>query len=193
VTRFTVSAILLSLALPLMAAEEGLASWYAGKFQGRTTASGEVFDTNKLTAAHKTLPFGTLVRVTNLENERSVVVRINDRGPFVEGRVIDLSRAAADAIGMSGAGLASVRVEVVGEPGADQKLFTIQIGAYGKSENAERAARALREGGLEPVLVPTRRGIIRVQIQNVASASIPMIREKAAGAGFAEVLVFEQE
>ncbi len=100
-------------ALSLSAAEEGLASWYAGKFQGRRTASGEIFDTKLMTAAHKTLPFGTLVRVRNLDNGREVVVRINDRGPFVDGRVIDLSRAAAEAIGLIGPGTGQVRLEVV--------------------------------------------------------------------------------
>jgi rare lipoprotein A len=100
-------------ALVAFAAEEGLASWYAGKFQGRKTASGETFDTAEMTAAHKTLPFGTRVKVTNLENGRDVIVRINDRGPFVEGRIIDLSRAAADALAMTGTGVARVRVEVV--------------------------------------------------------------------------------
>ena len=82
------AALLLVSLLPLHGVEEGLASWYGGKFQGRKTASGERFDTNKLTAAHRTLPFDTVVKVTNLENNRSVEVRINDRGPFVEGRII---------------------------------------------------------------------------------------------------------
>lgn len=80
----------------------GLASWYGPGFQGRRTASGERFDTGAFTAAHRTLPFGTRVRVVNVNTGRSVVVRINDRGPFVRGRVIDLSKAAARAIGMSG-------------------------------------------------------------------------------------------
>ena len=98
-------ALLLLCALVPLAAEEGLASWYAGKFQGRKTASGEIFDTAKMTAAHKTLAFGTRVRVRNLANEKEVVVRINDRGPFVEGRIIDLSRAAAEASRPSNASL----------------------------------------------------------------------------------------
>jgi rare lipoprotein A len=80
----------------------GKASWYGPGFHGRLTANGERFNTNALTAAHKSLPFGTRVRVTNGRTGRAVVVRINDRGPFVQGRVIDLSKAAAKAIGMSG-------------------------------------------------------------------------------------------
>ncbi|UQZ88982.1 hypothetical protein C4J81_07145 [Deltaproteobacteria bacterium Smac51] len=81
--------------------ETGLATWYGGKFHGRKTANGEKFNTRKLTAAHKTLPFNTMVEVTNLSNNRTVIVRINDRGPFSDKHVIDLSRAAADAIGMT--------------------------------------------------------------------------------------------
>lgn len=84
--------------------QNGKASWYGPGFQGRRTASGERFDTNDLTAAHRTLPFGTKVKVVNKRTGRSVVVRINDRGPYAHGRVIDLSRASAQAIGISGVG-----------------------------------------------------------------------------------------
>lgn len=92
----------------------GVASWYGPGFHGRLTANGERYDMYAMTAAHKTLQFGTKVKVTNHDNGKSVVVRINDRGPFVGGRVIDLSRSAADAIGMVGPGTAPVTVEVVG-------------------------------------------------------------------------------
>lgn len=91
--------------------EEGVASWYGPGFQGNLTANGETFDTHTLTAAHQYLPFDTLVRVTNLENAKQVVVRINDRGPFVNNRVIDLSQAAAEAIDMLESGTARVRLE----------------------------------------------------------------------------------
>lgn len=93
--------------------EEGLASFYADKYHGRATASGEVFDTREFTAAHRTLPFGTRVKITDLEHERSVIVRINDRGPFVAGRVIDVSRAAAEELQMTRAGLVKVRLEIL--------------------------------------------------------------------------------
>ena len=92
----------------------GLASYYADKYHGRKTANGEVFDVNKMTAAHKTLSFGTKVRVTNKENGKSVVVKINDRGPFVKGRVIDLSPAAARRIEMTRAGVVPVKLEILG-------------------------------------------------------------------------------
>lgn len=92
---------------------DGIGSWYGGKFHGRNTSSGEVFDQYALTGAHRTLPFGTFVRVTHLQNDQSVVIRINDRGPHVAGRVIDLSMAAAEIIGLRSRGLGDVFVEVL--------------------------------------------------------------------------------
>jgi rare lipoprotein A (peptidoglycan hydrolase) len=92
----------------------GMASWYGGSYHGRQTASGEIFDENGLTAAHRSLPFGTQVKVTNLANGRSLTLRINDRGPFVGGRIIDVSRKAAEQLGFKKEGLARVRVEVMG-------------------------------------------------------------------------------
>lgn len=96
------------------AAKSGRASWYGPGFHGKRTANGERFNQNAMTAAHRTLPFGTKVKVTNLHNGRSVVVRINDRGPFSRGRVIDLSKAAASVIGLFQSGTAPVRIQVLG-------------------------------------------------------------------------------
>ena len=93
--------------------ETGLASWYGAKHHGKRTASGEIFDQKKFTAAHRTLPWGSIVKVTNLDNGKSVEVRINDRGPFTKGRIIDLSRAAARAVGMLESGVSPVRMEVL--------------------------------------------------------------------------------
>ncbi len=93
--------------------ETGKASYYADKFQGRKTANGEIYKAGKKTAAHRTLPFGSQVKVTNVRNGKSVVVRINDRGPFVRGRIIDLSRSAFSSIGSTRDGLLNVRIEVV--------------------------------------------------------------------------------
>jgi len=101
------------------AVQTGKASWYGEPHHGRKTASGEIYDMNKLTAAHRTLPLGTRLRVTNVDNGRSVVVRVNDRGPFVDGRVIDLSRAAARELGVRGAGVITVRIEVLEDAAAD--------------------------------------------------------------------------
>jgi rare lipoprotein A len=105
--------------------EAGIASWYGAKFHGRLTANGEVFDRNKLTAAHPTLPLPTQVRVTNLENGRSVVLRVNDRGPFVGNRIIDLSERAAEVLGFRGKGLANVQVTYLGPSFGRQKPATI--------------------------------------------------------------------
>jgi rare lipoprotein A len=100
---------------PLASQQEGLASVYGKHFNGRTTASGERYDSRALTAAHRTLPMGTDIRVTNLENGRSVRVRINDRGPHVRGRIVDLSSGAAAALGFS-TGVARVRIEILSHP-----------------------------------------------------------------------------
>ena len=99
--------------------EIAVASWYGQAFQGRRTSSGEVYDMHQMTAAHKTLPLPTYVRVTNMENGRSVVVRVNDRGPFVEGRIIDVSFVAAQKLGMVGSGTARVEVVALDPPARD--------------------------------------------------------------------------
>ncbi|MEQ8245375.1 septal ring lytic transglycosylase RlpA family protein [Fulvivirga sp.] len=112
--KILISAVLLLIAVSLEAQiQEGKASYYADKFEGKPTASGEKYKHSKLTAAHKTLPFGTVIKVTSVSNGKSVEVRINDRGPFVEGRVIDLSRSAAEKIGLIHVGIADVKIEVV--------------------------------------------------------------------------------
>jgi rare lipoprotein A len=107
----------LALALPFGVAQasvqEGMVSWYGAQFHLRPTASGERFDLNAMTMAHPTLPFGTRVRVTNLRNGRSVVVRVNDRGPFVGHRIADLSQAAASSLGMMNRGVAKARLEIL--------------------------------------------------------------------------------
>jgi peptidoglycan lytic transglycosylase len=121
--------------------EVGIASWYGGEFHGRRTASGEVFDTHQLTAAHRTLPFGTVVEVHNLDNGRRVRVRINDRGPFVRRRVIDLSYAAAKELGVVGPGTARVELTVVAlGPGtlpAPGGRYTVQVAAFAEPERAD--------------------------------------------------------
>ncbi|HTQ60765.1 MAG TPA: septal ring lytic transglycosylase RlpA family protein [Candidatus Solibacter sp.] len=118
--------------------EEGNASWYGVPFNGRRASNGEIYDMDKLTAAHRTLPFGTMVRVTNLNNGKSTTVRITDRGPFVDNRIIDLSRAAARQIESVGPGVVPVRVEVL-TPGIDPTagFFTVQVGAFRDPANAQ--------------------------------------------------------
>jgi rare lipoprotein A len=118
--------------------EEGNASWYGNPFHGRRASNGETYDMHKLTAAHRTLPFETMVRVTNLSNNKSTVVRITDRGPFVENRVIDLSMAAAREIESIGPGVVRVRLEVLGNVDPTVGFFTVQVGAFRDRGNAER-------------------------------------------------------
>jgi rare lipoprotein A len=124
--------------------ETGLASWYGHPYHGRASASGEIYDMEQMTAAHRTLPFGTIVRVHDLDNEKSVDVRINDRGPFVDGRIIDLSHAAARAMEMIGPGTARVRLEILSAPApAASAHFGVQVGAFRNKDNAERLRRAM--------------------------------------------------
>jgi rare lipoprotein A len=118
--------------------EEGNASWYGNPFNGRRASNGEVYDMYKLTAAHRTLPFETIVRVTNLSNGKSTTVRITDRGPFVEGRIIDLSMAAAREIESVGPGVVPVRLEVLGNVDVTAGFFTVQVGAFRDPANAQR-------------------------------------------------------
>ncbi|WP_460055815.1 septal ring lytic transglycosylase RlpA family protein [Spirochaeta dissipatitropha] len=167
---------------------EGIASWYGGKFQGRLTANGETFDTNELTAAHKTLPFDTIVRVHNIQNGDSVDLRINDRGPFVEGRIIDLSRAGAEAIGMSGTGIAPVIVEVLDyrEPSPYRVL---QIAAFGDPDNAEQLVIELKRAGLAPEIEAASNGILRVIIPGIHLNELAQVRTTLAGVGYPDVLV----
>jgi rare lipoprotein A len=138
--------------------QQGIASWYGEKFHGRKTSNGEIYDMYAISAAHKTLPLGTYVRVFNLQNGRSLDVRINDRGPFVRGRIIDLSYGAAKQLGVVGPGTAQVRVEALGAPApgpvAGQQPryvpidyysgnFTFQVGAFTERSNAERLVAQL--------------------------------------------------
>lgn len=125
-------------AAPAGYTEQGNASWYGEPFNGRRASNGEVYDMYKLTAAHRTLPFDTMVRVTNLNNGKSTTVRITDRGPFVENRIIDLSLAAAREIDLVGPGVAPVRVEVLGNVDPTVGFFTVQVGAFRDRGNAER-------------------------------------------------------
>lgn len=192
-------ALFLLCACLLHAEMEGLASWYGGKFHGQPTASGEIYDAGKLTAAHKSLPFGTLVRVVNLENGNSIVVRINDRGPFVAGRIIDLSQAAAATLGITGKGVAPVRLELVegGNPPqgsmedkapADGGIL-IQVGAFRERPNAERALQRLQQGGFQAQLETSPGGILRVVLPQVGEQALPNTLEELKRLGFGEPLV----
>ncbi len=159
--------------------EYGHASWYGHPYHGRRTSSGETYDMHQLTAAHRTLPFGTQVEVTNMENERKVQVRINDRGPFVDGRIIDLSLKAAKAIRMVGPGTARVRVRILRVPGhgstssADGRdvvrtragRYSVQVGAFAEWRNADQLrARLVRSYPQYPVLLNLTRDGARYRV-----------------------------
>jgi len=136
--------------------ERGIASWYGKDFHGKKTANGETYDMHEMTAAHKTLPLGTYVKVFNLDNDKETDVRINDRGPFVRGRIIDLSYEAARRVGVVGPGTASVEITAIGQEiksGTDKVVpvdyntgnFTFQVGAFIDRSNAERLKNKLDE------------------------------------------------
>jgi len=133
-------------------AEEGVASWYGKDFHGRKTSNGEVYDMYAMTAAHKTLPLGVSIKVRNLSNGKETVVRVNDRGPFVKERIVDLSYAAAKELGVVGPGTAPVRIEVIGqdkdtenvEVRAFEGSFEIQVAAFSVEENARHLQEDLK-------------------------------------------------
>ena len=142
----------------LNAIETGVASWYGPDFHGRQTANGEKYDMHGITAAHRTLPFNTEVLVENLDNGKTVQVRINDRGPFAKDRIIDLSRGAAEKVDMIGPGTARVRIYVVG--GTDnlptdlkKAQYTVQLGSYNNREAAEKKSKEIRSSYVEEVSV----------------------------------------
>ncbi|HTG29782.1 MAG TPA: septal ring lytic transglycosylase RlpA family protein [Methylomirabilota bacterium] len=133
-----------SIPVPAGYEETGEASWYGVPFHGRQASNGEIYDMNKLTAAHRTLPFETMVRVTNERNGKSTVVRITDRGPFVNNRIIDLSYAAAREIDSIGPGVVPVRLEVLSTGiNPEAGFFTIQVGSFRERANAERLRERL--------------------------------------------------
>src|SRR5579862_8009323 len=132
-------------AVPGEYVEEGVASWYGDPFNGRRTSNGEIYDMHQMTAAHRTLPFGAIVRVTNLRNGKQTEVRITDRGPFVANRVIDLSLSAAQAIEMVGPGTAPVRLELIGGPNPTAGFFGVQVGAFQSQDNAQKFRARLAE------------------------------------------------
>ncbi|HEX5765054.1 MAG TPA: septal ring lytic transglycosylase RlpA family protein [Woeseiaceae bacterium] len=174
--------------------ERGVASWYGKKFHGKATSSRETYDMYAMTAAHKTLPLPSYVRVTNLRNSKSVIVRVNDRGPFVSNRIIDLSYAAAERLDMIRDGTTLVEVTAIGyeelesdEPARQVRLDSpaeilppdasiyVQVGAFGDAENARRRHSMLRDSGIGTAFVHEdaagSRALYRVRIGPIANVS----------------------
>ncbi len=175
-------------ATPPDLAEVGEASWYGIEERGRPTASGEPMDPGALTAAHRTLPFGTIVEVTNVESGASVQVRINDRGPFVGSRVIDLSHEAARRLGILQKGVAQVRLTVANIP--PRTPFTVQVAAFGRRQAAERFSEKLRADGYSGVEVIRGNGVHRVRVGRFMKRSDAELTARALkGQGYEALVV----
>jgi rare lipoprotein A len=174
--------------------ETGMASWYGHPYHGRRAANGEIYDMETLVAAHRTLPFDTWLRVVNLSNQKSVEVRVIDRGPFVNGRIIDLSHAAARQIELIGPGVAKVRLEVIRAPETNSPgVFAVQVGAFASKESAERlrAEMAARYGAARLALRTGSPDLWRVLVgaeptEDAANTLAQRIREDSSerNAGF---------
>jgi rare lipoprotein A len=156
--------------------ERGIASWYGEPYHGRRTASGEIYDMHAVTAAHRSLPFGTVVEVERRDSGAEVTVRINDRGPFIAGRIIDLSYAAAKRVGLDVDGIAEVTIRVVGREApppraagppqaeVEETCFWVQVGAFGEVRNARRAQEVLAAAGEKAVVLEGLDELFRVRL-----------------------------
>ncbi|MBO5607022.1 MAG: septal ring lytic transglycosylase RlpA family protein [Treponema sp.] len=206
---FLLAAVLFALSTPVFADyvyKSGVtASYYADKFHGRKTSNGEVFNMYALTAAHKTLPFNTVVKVTNLANGKSVTVRINDRGPFVKGREIDLSKAAAVKLDMIKSGTAKVKLTIVSsstssasaqkwkDPGSANKTWDIQLGAFTERKNAEALVKKLQAAGFRKYLAYQKSGkFTRVVIRDIATDDVQDYLDALEKKGFTDYFVRER-
>ncbi|GMR21400.1 MAG: septal ring lytic transglycosylase RlpA family protein [Gammaproteobacteria bacterium] len=197
---------------PLMHAQgyrkKGVASWYGKKFHGKPTSSGERYNMYKMSAAHKTLPLPSFARITNLKNDKSIIVRVNDRGPFLHNRLIDLSYAAADRLGIIKTGTGLVEVEAltadtgttttIDTPVAahtDARLF-LQVGAFGERSNALRMKQVLQDMQIPSVFIQdisdNQHGVFRVRIgplQNIAESDRISERLRSQGIREAHIIV----
>ena len=178
--------------------QTGIASWYGPGFHGKRTANGEIYDQNALTAAHRSLPLGTQVMVTNLKNGRAIEVRINDRGPFVEERVIDLSLAAAKSIGVYAPGTAPVRIEVLSAPTPRLAvLYAVQLGSYTDADKASNLKQALTRHFSSVYISPLSSGRFRYYQVRIGPFTERVQAERqarsAARAGLQSVVVEEDD
>lgn len=196
--------------------ETGTASWYGKRFHGKRTSSGEKYDMYKMTAAHRTLPLPSYVRVTNLDNGNSIIVRVNDRGPFLHDRLIDLSYAAAHRLGIIATGTGRVRVETVTGAGSRNELaraatgsttgapvrevsaggarYYVQFGAFSRSANAETLVRKLQQNGIGFAYIRQRNdGYFRVRSGPFSSSqSAEQILLRGADLGLSTTIVMEE-
>ena len=182
---------------PPEATQTGVASWYGPNFHGKTTSNKEIYDMHDLTAAHKSLPFGTYVVVTNLNNGRSVTVRINDRGPFVKGRIIDLSYAAAKAVDMIGTGTAPVKLEILTEisPKRSSQKFSVQVGSFVQEDNAKSLKKELQKN-FRNVYIARFKTVYqvyyRVRIKAKDQDTARAVAKRLIGAGYSAIVLEER-
>lgn len=189
--------------------ETGIASWYGTKFHGNLTSSGEPYDMYKMTAAHKTLPLPSYVSVKNLGNGKKVIVKVNDRGPFVDGRIIDLSYAAAQKLGVVRNGTAEVEIEVLTTPqttsstenldqiayvkNSPQKYF-VQLGAFSEINNAEKFRDRLASQSIEPAIIKTYSDsngeFHKVQVGPISNTNeLQLIQSRLADLGYTQIYI----
>lgn len=194
------------------------ASYYAEKFHGKRTSNGEIFNMNDLTCAHKSLPFNTILKVTNLSNGKTVQVRVNDRGPFVAGREIDLSKAAAKKLGMITSGTAKVKIQIVKMGKNDKlsqqtaksaakmmekiepkkqvqinsnKMYEIQIGSYSVKDNATKVGQKIKKAGIKNVVLRKSKTNYQVVIKDISGSKVNETKKTLAKIGFTEILITE--
>ena len=177
--------------------QTGVASWYGPNFHGKTTSNKEVYNMHDLTAAHKSLPFGTYVVVTNLNNGKSVTVRINDRGPFVKGRIIDHSYAAAKAVDMIGTGTAPVKLEILTKisPKRSSQKFSVQVGSFIQEKNAKSLKNELQKNFKNVYIArfkTVNQAYYRVRIKAKDQDSARTLAKRLIRAGFSAIVLEEQ-
>jgi rare lipoprotein A len=177
--------------------QTGVASWYGPNFHGKITSNKEIYDMHDLTAAHKSLPFGTFVMVTNLYNGKSVTVRINDRGPFVKDRIIDLSYAAAMAVDMIGTGTAPVKLEILTDisPKRSSQKFSVQVGSFIQEDNAKALKNELQRNFQNVYISPFKtvnRSYYRVRIKAKDHKMARAIAKRLIGDGYSAIVLEEQ-
>lgn len=176
------------------AVQEGLASWYGPDFHGKPTSSREIYNMYDMTAAHKSIPFGTYVMVTNLNNGKSIIVRINDRGPFIKGRIIDLSYAAANMLDMVGPGVAPVKIEILEMVPSQQssQKFSVQVGSFIYKKNAENLKKRLQKKFKNVYIVAFKTSYqiyyrVRIKAQSMEAAN--KIARKLLNEGFRALIL----
>ncbi|MFA5468567.1 MAG: septal ring lytic transglycosylase RlpA family protein [Sphaerochaetaceae bacterium] len=200
--RFWTFVLLILLIPTLLFAEKGIASWYTSEEEGALTANGEVFNPEAFTAAHKSLTFGTVVRVYNLSNGLSVDVKINDRGPFVEGRIIDLTPTAAKALDMYEKGITEVELEILQVPTkvdskydrpGDTGWYKVQIGSFANTQNLYNLYVKFQELGFKPTVEVTPNSLLRLTLRWISQDELEESIKVLNSLGFSDILLRSEQ